>query len=366
VDCKQGILNVRRGVVHLRSRILVINTGSTSTKVAIFEDEKSILDENLVHPQQDILARPTMEAKLAYREAAVRSLLGDRHDFTAIAVRGGLLRPVAAGTYEVNETMVADSMAQKRGEHASNLGPPLAKRFADAWNIKAYVTDPVSVDEFEPVARLSGLPEIERQSFSHALNLRAVARLACEDMGKLFTEANVVVVHLGGGTSVCPIRRGRIIDVNNANEEGPFSAERTGGLPVGDLARLCFSGKYTEKQLVKKITTEGGVFAYLGTKDIREVLKMIAEGDQKARLVLDAMIYQTAKEIGAMATALKGDVDAIVVSGGVANAAGLMDDLKKRVSFIAPFMVYPGGDEMEALALGALRVASGTERPLVY
>ena len=351
-------------------RILVLNPGSTGTKIAIFEDESSIYEENLLHAPEELRLFPRVMDQLDFRlESVGRGLTScavASRSFSAVAARGGLLRPVEAGTYRVNARMLEDLALATRGEHASNLGAPLARRIADRWGIEAYVVDPVSVDEFAPVARITGLPELERKSLLHALNVRATAREAAKHLGMRFEEVNLVIAHLGSGTSVCPVRKGRIVDVNNANEEGPFSTERTGSLPVGDLVRLCFSGKYTEKDLVRNITLEGGIHAYLGTKDVREVLGMIARGDEKAKLVFDAMIYQTAKEIGSMATVLCGEVDAVVISGGLAYSTAVTSALKERIGYIAPVLVFPGEKEMEALAHGVLRVLRGEDQAKEY
>ena len=351
-------------------RILALNPGSTSTKLALFEDENMTWESNVAHATQELARIKRISDQFPVRLAAIESELGASPAkgtrFSAIAARGGLLRPVDAGTYRVTATMVQDLHEAKRGEHASNLGAIIAFELASKWDVPAYIVDPVSVDEFCPVARITGLPDLERKSLLHALNVRAVARLACRDLGIEFDDANLVVVHLGSGTSVCPIRRGRIIDVNNANEEGPFSTERTGSLPAGDLVRLCFSGKYTREQLIRRITSEGGMYAYLGTKDVREMLARVDGGDDRARLVFEAMVYQTGKEAGAMATVLCGDVDAIVISGGASYSSRVVDALKAMISYIAPVLIYPGGDEMASLAEGVLRVLRGEESPKQY
>lgn len=351
-------------------KILALNPGSTSTKLALFEDDQMIWESNVVHPTAELARYGRTSDQMPLRlEAIVTEMQNaslEGSGFSAIAARGGLLRPIDAGTYVIGENMVQDLREARRGEHASNLGAIIAFELASKWGIPAYTVDPVSVDEFCPVARLTGLPDLERKSLLHALNVRAVARLACKDLGIKFEDANLVVAHLGSGTSVCPIRKGRIIDVNNANEEGPFSTERAGSLPASDLVRLCFSGKYTKEQLVRKITSEGGMYAYLGTKDVREALARAHDGDEKASLVFEAMMYQTGKEIGAMATVLCGDVDAVVISGGASYSGTVIDALKKMVSYIAPVLVYPGGEEMASLAQGVLRVLRGEESPKRY
>ncbi|MFN3282864.1 MAG: butyrate kinase, partial [Pseudothermotoga sp.] len=281
-------------------------------------------------------------------------------DFSAIAARGGILPPVESGTYLVNEKMVHYLKHLSPVRHVSNLAAVIAYEFADG-KIPVYITDPVSVDEMIPEARFSGIPEIERKSLSHALNIKAVCRKVALEFNKQFDELNFVVAHLGGGISVAAIKEGRIIDVNNANDEGPFSPERTGELPVGDVARLCFSGKYTKDELKRKFIGKGGLVAYLGTNDLREALKM-AQNNKKADLIVEAMAYQISKEIGGMCAVLCGAVDAIVLTGGMAYSTDFVDRIRSYIYRFAPIFVVPGEYEMEALALGALRVLRGQER----
>ena len=270
------------------------------------------------------------------------------------------------GTYRVNDKMLEDARANFQGEHPSNLGCALAYEIAKLGGVDAFIVDPVSVDEFEPLARYSGHPLIQRRSLSHALNIHAVARLASEKIGKKLDETNFVIAHLGGGISVCPVKGGKIIDANDASSDGPFSPERTGGLPLQPFISLCFSGKYTEQEIRKMVMGKGGLVAYLGTNNADEVEKRIQNGDEYAREVYEAMAYQIAKEIGAMATVLKGKVDAVVLTGGLANSKMLVDWITERVSFIAPVLVFPGEDEMRALALGVLRVLRGEEQAKEY
>lgn len=276
------------------------------------------------------------------------------------------MKPLSGGTYLVDEYLVRESHNAPGGEHASNLGAIIAYHLAQRVNLPAYIVDPVAVDEMEPVARLSGHPELPRISLSHALNMKAVARKVASGLGKTYQEINLVIAHLGGGISVTPHRRGKMIDVNNANNEGPFSPERCGTLPSAQLAKLCYSGKYTEKEMLTQILKEGGLYAYLGTKDAREAEKRMNEGDAQARLVLEAMCYQVAKEIGAMSTVLCGEVDRIVLTGGLAHSAFITGEITRRVSFIAPVMLVPGEEEMESLAMGALMVLRQEEQALVY
>lgn len=351
-------------------RILVINPGATSTKFAVFDGEELQLDQTVQHLSDDLAVYKRAADQRDHRLGLILKALDDARislsSLTAVVGRGGLLKPLTGGTYEVNETMLADLYEAKRGEHASNLGGVLAHTLGKQLGIPAYIVDPVSVDEMEPAARISGLPELPRISLGHALNSKAVARKAANEMGKRYEEVNLVVAHLGTGISVTPHRQGRMIDVNNALEEGPFSPDRSGGLPARLLVKLCYSGKYTEGEMLKKLNGSGGLYAHLGTKDLREAEKMAAGGDQQAVLVLEAMAYKVIKEIGAMAAALGGKVDRIVLTGGMVYSGELVAAISKKVSFIAPVAVYPGEEEMEALAAGALRVLRGKEQALQY
>ncbi len=359
-------------------RVLVINPGSTSTKVAVYEDEQPLFVETLRHSSEGLAVFSHLLDQYEFRLKAVLDLLEAKgvslSSLSAVVGRGGLLRPMPSGTYLVNEKMCADLMDRnKEREHASNLGVPLAHEIARRVGIPAFTVDPVCVDEFDSVARVSGLPEIERKSLSHALNLKAVARRAARDLGKCYPDVNLVVVHLGGGTSVSAHRRGRMVDVNQALDgNGPFAPERAGGLPVGDVVRMCFSVppyeglRLTYEQMFWRLAGQGGLVAHLGTNSAIEVEKRIEAGDDHARLIYEAMGYQTAKEIGAMATVLNGEVDAIVITGGVAHSAILLNWIEKRVLWIAPLLVYPGEDEMLALAEGAFRVLQGEEPAQIY
>jgi len=293
---------------------------------------------------------------------------GINHSVLDVVVgRGGLLKPIASGTYRVNDKMLEDLRKGVSGEHASNLGGLLAYGIAEKLSIPSYIVDPVVIDEMKPVARISGMPEIPRISILHALNQKAVARKAAFDLGKKYEKANFIVAHLGGGISVGVHHRGKVIDVNNAlNGEGPFTPERSGGVPVGALVELCFSGKFTKNEIMKKIKGKGGLAAYLKTNDVRKVAKRINQGDKKAKLILEAMAYQVAKEIGAGATVLKGQIDAIILTGGIAYSNEFVDMVKDRVSFISLVMIYPGEEEMLALCDGALRILKGEEVEKVY
>ncbi|MDZ7370147.1 MAG: butyrate kinase [candidate division KSB1 bacterium] len=342
---------------------MVINPGSTSDKLALFEGDKEIASETIRYRNGQLDAFASLFDQLDFRSAAVDDFLTRRkiNQLDAVVGRGGLLKPVRRGVYRVNAAMLEDARRGVQGVHPANLGCALAARVAERFGCPALVVDPVSVDEFEPVARLSGHPLIERRSLSHALNLRAAAIWAAEQQGREIEQVSYVIAHLGGGISVAAIRKGRIIDVNDASNAGPFSPERSGSLPMTPFAELCFSGKYTLGQIKKMIMGEGGIKAYLGTADVTEVEQRIAAGDSYAALVYDAMIYQIAKEIGAMATVLCGDLQGIVFTGGLAQSKQLTNRLSSRVSFLAPILILPGEREAEAMALGALRALSGRE-----
>jgi butyrate kinase len=353
-----------------RENLLVINPGSTSTKVAVFRNGENIVQKNLSHSVDELVKYEKITDQYEYRMNAILEWLKEENidvaSLVAVVGRGGLLKPMPSGTYMVTDAMIEDLKIGVQGEHASNLGGIIAKSIADAQGIPSYIVDPVAVDEFPDIARISGLPELPRKSLVHALNVRAVGRRAAKDMGKDLTEVNFVVAHLGGGISIAPLEKGRIVDVNNANDGGPFSPERAGTVPVGALVKLCYSGKYTQAEVKKMTVGKAGLVGYLGTNDARDVIKMIEQGDKKAELVFDAMAYQIAKEIAAMATVLKGKVDAIVLTGGIAYSSLLCEKISRRVQFIAPVKVYPGEDEMLALAEGSMRVLNGEEQAKIY
>ena len=348
--------------------ILALNPGSTSTKVALFGGAACLKQENLTHGAEELKAFPGVVDQYHFRLAAVKDFVASlgEVEIDAVVGRGGLLHPLSSGTYTVNEQMMADLRQGVQGEHASNLGGLLAQGLASEYNVPSFIVDPVAVDEMDEVARISGHPAIVRRSLFHALNVKAVARRAAADLGKPLSELNLVMAHLGGGISIVPLCRGRAVDVNNANEMGPFSPERTGTLPVGDLAALCFSGKFDARELRRELTGRGGMVAYLGTNDAREAYARADAGDSEAALVMEAMAYQIGKEIGAMATVLAGKVDAIVLTGGLAHSGRLTQDIAQYVNFIAPVLVHPGEDEMLALAEGAHRVLAGEEEAREY
>lgn len=350
--------------------VLAINPGSTSTKVGLFREEECLFKETIRHAQQDLAAFAAIMEQTAFRRDAVLALLREKevelNQLSALVVRGGLLRPVDGGVWAVDDAMVEDLAACRYGAHASNLGAVLALPVGRRLGIPVYTVDPVTVDEFDAPARYSGLQGVQRVSMSHALNMKAVARLVADRISELYEEINLVVAHLGSGISVSAHRRGRMIDVNNANNEGPFSLERCGTLPALALIDLCFAGVRSHYGMKELVTARGGLFSYLGTKDFFEVEKRVAAGDEAAGGVVEAMAYQVCKEIGAMSAVLGGDVRRVILTGGLANSALLTARIREKVSFIAPVEIIPGEEELEALAAGALRALRGMEQPKTY
>ncbi|BEP28191.1 butyrate kinase [Helicovermis profundi] len=352
-------------------RVLAINPGSTSTKIAIFDNDISVFETTLRHSSDEINKYDKIYDQYDFRKDVILSSLTEKEinltKLDAVVGRGGLLKPIEGGTYRVDENMLEDLKVGVLGEHASNLGGILAYEIASKLNIPSFIVDPVVVDEMIDVARVSGMPELDRKSIFHALNQKAVARRAAKELGKDYTKSNYIVAHLGGGISVGAHRDGAVIDVNNALDgEGPFSPERSGGLPIGDLAKLCYSGKYSHAEIKKMIKGSGGLVAYLDTNDGRIVEEKIENGDKEAELVYKAMAYQVSKEIGACAAVLKGKVDAIILTGGLTYDKGLVGWIKDSVEFISDVIVYPGEDEMSALAEGGIRVLSGEEKAKIY
>ena len=343
-------------------RIFVINPGATSTKLAVFEDERPVWSRTVEHSEADLRPYARVVDQLPYRRALIEEALragGFRMaDFDAVAARGGLLRHIPSGTYAVNDRMLHDIYEPPYGEHASNLGAVLARELADEARIPAYITDPVCTDELTEVARVTGLKGMERQSFFHALNQKAMARRAAAQLGKPYEALRLIVVHMGGGVSVAAHDCGRVVDVYNVKDEGSFSMDRGGSLPVNALVNLCFSGK-TKAEVKKLLGSEAGVYSYLGTRDFRAVEDRAFSGDAEARLIFDALVYQHCKDIGAMGAVLSFRVDGIVLTGGMANSKRLCAAITERVGTLAPVLVLPGEAEMEALALGALRVLRG-------
>lgn len=354
-----------------QNKILSINPGATSTKVALYLNETPLKVEVIRHSTEDLSSFKRTLDQLDYRKELVLKFLEQNQTkvaaLSAVVGRGGPFKPLESGTYLINDRMLSDIRAGNvQADHPSNLGALIAFELVRGTDVPAFIVDPVSVDEFIPEARISGLPQIERKSLSHALNQKMVARKAAKKLGKRYEELNMIIVHLGSGISVTSHLKGRMIDVNNANDMGPFSPQRVGALPVTGLAKLCYSDKYTQKEMIQLLTKKGGLLAHLGTDNVQEVEKRSVEGDRKAELIYRAMIYQIAKEIGAMATTLNGEVDCIVLTGGIANSKRLTDSITEKVGFIASVLIFPGEDEMEALTLGALRVISGEEKAKEY
>jgi len=350
-------------------KLLVINPGSTSTKVSYFEDEKEIYTEKLEHSIDELKKFQKIFDQYEFRKKAVLKFLQshsiNEKDLSAVVGRGGVLRPIPAGTYLINNSMIED-LRNAIVEHASNLGPVIAYEIAKLLNIPAYTVDPVVVDEFPDIARISGIKEIKRRSRFHALNTRYVAKKRAEMLGKKIENFNFIVAHLGGGISIVAFEKGRAIDVNDPSSSGPFSPERPGGLPSIDIVEMCYSGKYTKSEIKKKLMGEGGIVSYLGTNDLREVEKRIDNGDDYAKLIFEAMAYQISKDIVANATVLKGKVDEIIFTGGMSNSKRLIDLISERVNFISKIFLFPGEMEQEALCFGALSVLKGEEQAKIY
>lgn len=352
-------------------KLLVINPGSTSTKIAIFENGQQVMSHSLTHSSEELAPFGGIVDQFDFRKELILQAIEEKgfdvKALDAVVGRGGILRPMASGTYQVSEKMLNDLTNRERAAHASNLGGIIADAIAKSTGIPAMIVDPVVVDEMNPLARYTGLPEMKRISQFHALNQKAVARRAAAELERPYEEVNLIVAHLGGGISVGAHEKGRIVDVNNALDgDGAFSPERAGGLPVCAVVEMCTSGQYTMEQIKKKLVGQGGLVAYLGTNDGREVGKRIAAGDVQAKEVYEAMAYQVAKDIAASAAVLRGKVDAVCITGGLAYDEMLVGWIRERVAFIADVKVYPGEDEMSALAQGGLRVLTGEEKVKEY
>ncbi|ANU23449.1 butyrate kinase [Planococcus donghaensis] len=353
------------------NRILVINPASTSTKIGVFDNDLLIMEKTIQHTQKELSAFSNIADQSFYRRNTILESLDEEgmniSNLSAVCGRGGLLRPIEGGTYEVNEEMIEDLRKGYSGQHASNLGGIVAQEIADALNIPAFIVDPVVVDELDPVARISGFSSIERKSIFHALNQKAVARHYAKKNGLSYEDVNLIVAHMGTGVTVGVHHRGRVIDVNNGlHGDGPFSLERAGTVPAGDLVELCFSGQYSRHEILRKLVRNSGLVAYLETNDVVKVEKRISKGDKKAELVYHAMAYQIAKEIGAASAVLKGQVDAIILTGGLAHGKSFVEAISERVSWIADIEIQPGENELQALAEGAVRVLNGEERVKTY
>lgn len=352
-------------------RILIVNPGSTSTKIAVYDDEQEVFAQNITHPAEEIARFPRIVDQKGFRKDIILAVLREKNidpgSIKAVVGRGGLLKPIPSGTYRVNDKMTKDLYEGLQGEHASNLGGLIADEIARSLGISAYIVDPVVVDELDEKARITGIPEIRRRSIFHALNHKYSARLAARELGKKYDEVNLIVVHLGGGISIAAHAHGRVVDVNNAlNGEGPIAPERAGTIPAWDLIELVLSGKYTREELKKMLAGKGGIVAYLKTNDMREVERMVNAGDEKASLLYRTMVWRIAKEIGAHAAGLAGKVDGIVLTGGLAKWREFVDKIKESVSFISRVFVFPGENEMVALASGVLRVLRGEDKALEY
>jgi butyrate kinase len=349
------------------SRVLVLNPGGTSTKFGVYTEDGAEWVRAIAHGDEEIarFRGKSMLDRLDYRTELVRGALEEAgyavDGFAAVAGRGGLLPPLPCGAYLVDDAMLQELRLARLGQHASNLGAFMALRFAQASGVNAYIVDPVTVDEWQPCARLTGSPLVQRTSIGHALNAKAVARRYAREVGRPYPALRLIVAHLGSGITVSAHQDGRMID-SNSIEEGPFGVDRSGGLPVRALVRLCFSGQFTQAQLDRHVFGDGGLFAYLGTRDLIEVERRIDAGDRHAAAVFDAMIYQIGKEAGAMAAVLKGKADAVLLTGGMAYSEKAVSQLRGSIEWIAPIRLYPGEDELQALAEGVFRVLSGEEQ----
>ncbi len=351
-------------------RILAINPGSTSTKVAVYDDTDPIFNVSLAHTIEQLEEFDSVLDQFTWRKNLVEKALAEAgiplESIDAVIGRGGIMSPVESGVYEVNDDLVHD-LRNAKMQHASNLGALIARDIAGKIGVKAFIADPVVVDEMMPYARISGVPELPRESIFHALNQKAVARLFARESHTSYENLNLIVCHMGGGITISAHRKGHVIDTTNALDGcGPFSPERSGSLPPGPLVHLCFSGKYTEDELIRLVHGKGGLMAHLGTTSVPEIIDRIDRGDLHAMLVLRAMIYTVGKEIGAMASALKGDVDAIILTGGMAHSKRITDFVAEHVSFIAPIYVYPGENELKALAENALAAITGEREIKIY
>jgi butyrate kinase len=345
--------------------IIAINPGSTSTKIAVYHNKECIFEENIKHSAEELAPYEKITDQFEFRKQAILKRLNgtkvDRDKVRVIMGRGGLVRPIESGVYRINEKMKYDLVHSPVGEHASNLGGFIAEDLAREFpNAEPLICDPVVTDEFDEIARIAGHPEFTRRSVFHALNQKATARRHATAVGKKYEELNLIVVHLGGGISIGAHRNGRVVDVNHAiGGEGPFSPERAGSVPVIDAVRLAYSGKYTEKEFTKMLIGQGGLCAHLGTNNAYEVEQRVKNGDQHATLIYEAMAFQVAKFIGTMSVVLKGQVDGILITGGIAYDKWFVGKVREYAGWIGPFFIYPGENEMEALAMNALRVLQG-------
>ncbi|MEW9077493.1 butyrate kinase [Terrisporobacter glycolicus] len=351
-------------------RILAINPGGTSTKISVFDDKNEILKKSIVHTRDDLKPYRKVFDEYEYRKILILDVLCkekiELKSIDATVGRGGLMKPIEGGTYRVNDKMIDDLRNEVNGEHASNLGSVLAKNIGDEIGVPSFVVDPVSVDEFDEVSRITGISDIEKASWLHALNHKAVSRKIAEKLGGKYEDFNFIVAHLGSGISIVAHKNGKMIDGSGGRCDGPFSPERSGGLLAYPLVQLCYSGKYTKEEMVTKVSSTGGMYDYLGTKDMVEIQERIEAGDEKAKIIMDAFIYQIAKEISMYGASLYGKVDRIILTGGISYSQLVDEEVVKRVSYLAPVEIVPGEMEMEALVLGALRVLNGEEKVKIY
>lgn len=351
-------------------RILAINPGGTSTKISVFDDKREILKKSIVHTREDLKPYKKVFDEYEYRKSLILDALRkekiELNSIDATVGRGGLMKPIEGGTYRVNYKMIDDLRNEVNGEHASNLGAVLAKNIGDEIRVPSFVVDPVSVDEFDEVSRITGISDIEKASWLHALNHKAVSRKIAEKLGGKYEDFNFIVAHLGSGISIVAHKNGKMIDGSGGRSDGPFSPERSGGLPAYPLVELCYSGKYTKEEMVTKVSSIWGMYDYLGTKDMIEIQERIEAGDEKAKLIMDAFIYQIAKEISMYGASLCGKIDRIILTGGISYSEFVTEEVIKRVSYLAPVEIVPGEMEMEALVLGALRILNGEEKEKIY
>ncbi|MDE6623999.1 MAG: butyrate kinase [Alistipes sp.] len=350
--------------------ILAINPGSTSTKVALYEEERPLLELTLRHTTEELSGFADVIDQLDWRRGLILNALHEHgfeiRNLSAVIGRGGLIRPVPSGVYEVNSRMRHD-LRNARMKHACNLGGLLAAQIAHMAGVKAYIADPPVVDEMDDVARITGMPMCVRKPIFHALNQKTIARLHCDRQGIVYDRSNLIVAHMGGGISIAAHKQGRIVDVNNALDgDGPFAPDRAGNIPSSELIKICFSGQYTQEELLKFVSSKGGLVAYLGTNSVLQTVERIQAGDERARKILEAMCYNTAKQIGAMAATLSGRVDGILLTGGIAYCDFVVDYLREHCGFIAPVAVYPGENELKSLVLNALMILRGTAVPQAY
>lgn len=353
-------------------KILVINPGGGSTKIGVWANQNKIFEQTIKHSPKELAKFPNLLKQYRFRYGKIIKILTENHfnraKFTAIATRGGPLKPLNSGTYRITKRVIDDIKKDNvQTQHPSLLGPIIAYELGDRLNLPAFFVDPESVDEFEEIARISGLPEIQRRALAHATSVKMVVRKAAARLHKPVTRCNFLVAHLGSGITIAANKKGRMVDSTNANEDGPFGPQRSGSLPLPPLVEMCYSGRYTKDQIIEKVQRKGGLVAYLGTDNLKEIEKRIKKGDKQAKLIYEAMIYQIAKELGAYAVVLKGKIDAIILTGGMTLSHQLVNKLKNYIKFLCPnLFVYPGEVEMEALAIGVQNVLRGREKEKIY